>query len=362
MALTPHHIPLPRNFLPPGRTLQTELSLQLPSMPLGPIHLFNIQILGPPITTNHQPQYEASMLPNSLLKLFARFLKNSSRTTLSRMPRHLVTRCCPSDPTRMRQICSRWRTVALSRPELWSKIYIHNPNASQVYLVRICLERAGNRLLDLGISHDGEDHKFDVRSASRILSPLHSRLEYYWRDRNFQLPFQFLRTLLAMIQCDQRPVRLECVSIGFMGSVCYPYEAKFDPPIDAIWKFFHRSPKLTKVDWRGRGVDNFPKHAPFRQPTHVRTNFTLSIGEVLSFLATVPRIEELSIESIRRKPQKDLELRRPPTFATTSSCPLFTRCRFRRISFMEVLRALLSRVSKLITTASPTDRIKNCRK
>jgi hypothetical protein len=211
----------------------------------------------------------------------------------------------------MGQICSRWRAIALSRPELWSKIYIHNPNASHVRLVRICLERSGNRPLDLGISDDGKDDSFDLGSASRILAFLHSRLEY-WRDINFQLPLEFLRTLLAMVQSDKRPVRLECASIGFMDSIRYPYEAKYDPYVHAIWKFFHRSPKLTQVDWRGRGVDNFLKHAPFRQLTHVRTNFTLSIDQVLLFLATVPRIEELSIESIRRKPQIELELDDPP--------------------------------------------------
>ena len=256
--------------------------------------------------------FDVAELPVEIIcQIFDKFIEDDSQPNDNDPPRHLVSHRCPSDPTRMGQICSRWRAIALSRPELWSKIYIHNPNASQVHLVRICLERAGDRLLDLGITHNGEDHKFDVRSASRILSSLHSRLEY-WKDINFQLPFQFLKTLLAMIQCDQSPIRLECASIGFMGSVRYPYEAKFDAPIDAIWKFFHRSPKLTKVDWRGRGVDNFPKHAPFRQLTHVRTNFTLSIDEVLSFLATVPRIEEFSIESIRRKPQKDPELGDPP--------------------------------------------------
>ena len=258
--------------------------------------------------------FDVAGLPVEIIcQIFEKFVEGDPRQNDKYLPRHLVSRRCPSDPIRMGQICSRWRTIALSRPELWSKIYIHNPNPSQIRPVRICLERSGNRLLDIGISYDGEDHKFDNRSASRILGSLHSRLEH-WRDIKFQLPFQFLRTLLAMLQFDQRPIRLECASIGFMGSIGYPYEPKFDPYIHAIWNFFHRSPKLTQVDWRGRGVDNFPRHAPFKQLTHVRTNFTLSIDEVLAFLASVPRIQELSIESIRRKPQTELYLDDPPLF------------------------------------------------
>lgn len=244
-----------------------------------------------------------------IVQIFEKFVEHDSQPNDDDSRRHLDPHFCPADPTRIGQICSHWRTIALNGcPELWSKIHIHNPNTSHLPLVRVCIERSGNYPLDIGISHDGKDDSFDVEAAGRILIIFHSRMEY-WRDINFQVPFQFLVVLRAMVkQSDKRPVRLERASMGFMGSIRNPYQPKHDSYIDSIWKFFHGSPKLKQVDWRGRGVDGFPTHAPFRQLTHVRTNFTLSVDHVLAFLAAVPRIEEISIDCIRKKSQAELEL------------------------------------------------------
>jgi hypothetical protein len=163
----------------------------------------------------------------------------------------------------------------------------------------------------LKIDYNAIDEIFDLRAASQIYTFFTSRLEY-WRKIDFHFPIRFLEALFPTVQIPNIPLRLESAVVEFSDSSRYPYEEKFGPYIDVIWKFLHASPNLRQVDWRTTGIDNFPKHAPFHQLTHVATNFELSVDDVLAFLAIVPLIEELSIETIRVPSKIAHDVNTPP--------------------------------------------------
>jgi hypothetical protein len=104
---------------------------------------------------------------------------------------------------------------------------------------------------------------------------------------------------MTQVAGRHEPHLLRQASISFSECPEYFITSDQEPYIDAIWKVLHASPELRMVEWRGDGIDKIPEHAPFQQLTHCVCGFlTLSIEDVLSFLATIPLIQNLSIGDI----------------------------------------------------------------
>jgi len=233
-----------------------------------------------------------------ICEIFERFIEDDSQPNDDDPPpRPLVPHSCRPDPTILGRICSRWRTVAIDLPKLWSNICIHNPKSSQVHLVNLWLARSANSHLYLKFEYNWKDDVFDLRAASQILASFISRLEY-WKKIDFLIPLQLLGAFSSMVEIPKTPLLLQSCVLGFCDSRKYPYKQHHGPHIDAIWKVLHASPNLRRVDWGGAGAYNLPTHAPFHQLTHVETNFQFSTDDVLVFLTATPLIEELWISTI----------------------------------------------------------------
>jgi len=279
--------------------------------------------------------FDVTELPVEIIcEIFEKFIEDDSHPHDEDPPRPRISKSCRSDPTILGQICSRWRTVAIDLPILWSNIYIYNPKRSQVRLVGLWLERSGNKSLCLTFDYNRLDGVCDLKAASKILTYFISHLEY-WRIIDFLMPLQLLDTFLPIVHIPKTPVLLESCTLVFNSSSRHPYKQHFGPYIDAIWKFIHTSPNLHRVNWASTGVDKFPKHAPFHQLTHVETYFQLSIDDALTFLAAVPLIEELSLSTITLPSKIAPDPRGPPLFLqqlrvlevyswSTRTCPLFS--------------------------------------
>ena len=243
--------------------------------------------------------FDVTELPVDIIcEIFEKFIEDDSQPNDGDSPRRSrISHSCRSNPTILGQICSRWRTVAIDLPKLWSTICIHNPKSFQVHLVNIWLARSANSPLYLKFDYDWEDDIFDLRATSQILTSFIDRLEY-WRKIDFLVPLQLLGVFLSMVESPKIPLLLQSCVFGFQSSRRYRYKQHFGPHIDAIWKVLHSSPSLRRVDWAGQGVYNLPTHAPFHQLTQVETNFEFSTDDVLAFLTATPLIEELWISTI----------------------------------------------------------------
>ena len=240
--------------------------------------------------------FDATQLPVEVIcEIFERFVEDDLPHRIrDDTPIPLVSHTCRSDPTKLGQICSRWRTVAVGLPKLWSNILIYNPKASQIYLTNVWLERSGNNPLNLEMNYDTGKGDYDVRSAAQMLRSFITRLER-WKKFHLNMSIELLRPLYVIVHSLHKPLILESVDLNFFNSFRDRHAATH---IDAVWKYFHGCPTLRQVVWSGDEVHSFPKHAPF-QLTHVYARFSVSIDDILSFLPHIPLIQELQIEELR---------------------------------------------------------------
>ncbi|KIM34650.1 hypothetical protein M413DRAFT_33132 [Hebeloma cylindrosporum] len=245
----------------------------------------------------------------------------------------LVSHTCRSDPTKLGQICSRWRSVAINLPKLWSNILIYNPKISQAHLTGIWLERSGNNPLNLEINYDTGKRSYDIGAAARILESFIAHLGR-WKRFRFNLSTKLLGLLCALVDSPHKPLSLESVDLHFHDLP--PYD-QVEVDVDAIWKYFHSSPTLRQVVWHDHEINSFPKHAPY-QLTHIHARFSVSIDDILSFLPQIPLIEEFQFEELR------LPSENPPT--TTSPPLLLAYLRVLRIRSYDVAAtSLLARLT-----------------
>ncbi|KIM39502.1 hypothetical protein M413DRAFT_29232 [Hebeloma cylindrosporum] len=201
-----------------------------------------------------------------------------------------------SEPTILGHVCSEWRELALNLPTLWANIHVRWPNPRKGELGRIneYLRRSGTAPLELFFYYcNGCKREFDYELCHEILKAFVSRVEF-WKEINFYIPINLWKTLYVIVHHDQKPRMLEKASLSFSDLFRGPgyfTPLNIEPYIDAIWQVLHKSPKLRQVDWAKIGI---PEHAPFQQLTHVNPP-PLSLEGVLSFLAKVPLIQEISL-------------------------------------------------------------------
>ena len=240
--------------------------------------------------------FDATQLPVEVIcEIFERFVEDDLPHRIrDDTPIPLISHTCRSDPTKLGQICSRWRTVAIGLPKLWSNILIYNPKASQIYLTNVWLERSGNNPLNLEMNYDTGKGDYDVRSAAQMLRSFIARLER-WKSFHLDMSIELLRPLYAIALSPCKPLILESVNLNFLNSFRDHHAAAH---VDAVWKYLHSCPTLRRVVWSGDEVNSFPKRAPF-QLTHVHARFSVSIDDILSFLPQIPLIQDLQIEELR---------------------------------------------------------------
>ncbi|KIM35277.1 hypothetical protein M413DRAFT_449852 [Hebeloma cylindrosporum] len=275
--------------------------------------------------------FDVTQLPVEIIcEIFEKFMEDDLLHPIrDDTPIPLVSHTCRSDPTKLGQICSRWRAVAIKLPKLWSNILIYNPKLSQVHLTNVWLERSENTPLNLEISYDSGKRTYDIGAAAQILESFIAHLGR-WKKFHLNVSMELLKPLFGMVDSPHRPLLLECVDVHF-----HDFLAEVD--IDAIWKYFHSLPTLRQVVWHSRELTNFPRHAP-SQLTHVHARFSVAISDILSFLPQIPLIQELQFEELR------LPSKNPPI---TASPPLLLQdLRVLRIRSYEVAAtSLLARLT-----------------
>ncbi|KIM35011.1 hypothetical protein M413DRAFT_449929, partial [Hebeloma cylindrosporum] len=218
--------------------------------------------------------FDVSQLPAEIIcEIFERFMEDDSvHPVFDDTPRPLVSYTCRSDPTKLGQICSRWRAVA----------------------------RSGKNPLDLEMDYNSGKRQHDVSSEAQILRSFIPHLTR-WRKFRFNVSVKVLGLLYALIDSPHKPLILESVDLDFHDLLVH---RQAEEGVDAIWKYFHSCPTLHKVVWHTRELRRFPQHAPF-QLTHVHARFSVSIDDIMSFLPQVPLLQELQIESLRLYSQKN---------------------------------------------------------
>ncbi|KIM36162.1 hypothetical protein M413DRAFT_320847 [Hebeloma cylindrosporum] len=222
-----------------------------------------------PLLAGERGGFDVAQIPVEIIcEIFERFMEDDSvHPVFDDTPRPLVSYTCRSDPTKLGQICSRWRAVALSLPKLWSNILIYNPKPSQVYLTNVWLERSGKNALNLEMDYNSGKRQYDVRSEAQILRCFIPHLTR-WKKFRFDVSVKVSGLLYALIASPHKPLILESVDLDFHDLL--PHR-RAEEVVDAILKYFHSCPTLRQVVWRTRELDRFPKHAPF-QLTHVHAD------------------------------------------------------------------------------------------
>ncbi|KIM36158.1 hypothetical protein M413DRAFT_31912 [Hebeloma cylindrosporum] len=280
---------------PPSSHSNLDSSLNVPVLSLGLDPVKSIYHLN--FVERTGGGFDVTQLPVEIIcEILEKFVEDDlPHPVRDDTPLPLVSHTCRSDPTKLGQICSRWRAVAVNLPNLWSNILIYNPKFSQVYLTDVWLERSGNNPLDLEINFDHTESNYDLRSATRILQSFIAHLGR-WKNFHLDMSIELLGPLYTIVHSPRRPHILESVSFEFYNAF---RDQHAEVHIDEIWKYFHGCPTLRLVVWSGAGVYSFPTHAPF-QLTHVQVGFFVSIDDILPFLPQIPLIQELQIDDLSK--------------------------------------------------------------
>ncbi|KIM36168.1 hypothetical protein M413DRAFT_31921 [Hebeloma cylindrosporum] len=242
--------------------------------------------------------FDVTQLPVEIIcEIFEKFVEDDlPHPTFDDTPRPLISRTCRSDPTKLGQKCSRWRTVAINLQKLWSNIFIYNPKHSQIHLTEVWLARSRNTPLNLVIDYN-YGTGYHLESAVQILRFFIAHLGR-WKQFRLNMSIKLLGLLSALVDSPHKPLNLESVDLHFDDLYNHNHPEVHIDSIDAIWKYFHGCRNLRQVVWHGHEINSFPKHAPF-QLTHVHARFCVSIDDILTFLPQLPFIQELQIEALR---------------------------------------------------------------
>lgn len=177
------------------------------------------------------------------------------------------------------QICSRWREVVHSTPQLWSSIRMKFtsdlPNSrTAAILLQYWLLRAGVHPLSLTI-HCLTCARDDCDLYMPILDLLNDS-RHLWRDVQLCLPFRLYERLNPL--AERLPL-LETLDVGIPD---FEYDSKFGI------KTFADAPKLTAVTFGSRTTST-TFQLPVAQLTSCAMN-DLVFREVRSFMAACPNL------------------------------------------------------------------------
>ncbi|KZP22107.1 hypothetical protein FIBSPDRAFT_953196 [Athelia psychrophila] len=117
------------------------------------------------------------------------------------------------NPTLLASICSRWRSIALSSPELWASLRLiikpHNLE-SQTALATMWLSRAGTHPLSICLDTIGTIGREPSPDVQSLMDVLLARCEQ-WRTLELTLPTDLIKSLLG---ATNRLDRLEKLTLG----------------------------------------------------------------------------------------------------------------------------------------------------
>ncbi|TDL22411.1 hypothetical protein BD410DRAFT_788684 [Rickenella mellea] len=114
-------------------------------------------------------------------------------------------------PLLLGRVCSRWRTISISTPELWSTIVIggHTSNITDKYrsdmvCAAVWIKRSGTRPLTFYVNDYGHPPEDNGAALRQVLDSVVSHCRR-WRTLRASLPFEFMKILLAPLMEGNTP-------------------------------------------------------------------------------------------------------------------------------------------------------------
>ena len=166
-------------------------------------------------------------LPNEVLSFIFQAVFYSSLGESEQLPAEIL----------LSQVTRHWRDVALSTPQLWTRIHFFSRESGKYQMSEAYLSRSGALPIDMRITFRyGTNHSLDIASATKHVGRW-SRLQFNCHIAND------LSKFLALVKTSTAPcLRRMDMSIG-------PYEPYTQPQTSKI--FVGGTPSLTHVHVRG---------------------------------------------------------------------------------------------------------------
>ncbi|KAJ7476229.1 hypothetical protein FB451DRAFT_269696 [Mycena latifolia] len=203
-------------------------------------------------------------------------------------------------PLVLGRVCSRWREIALSTPQLWASwsLAIDGGSLSRViYSLKLWLERSKNCPLSIRLHHkdctsedvNSDDEDWWERSADfgGEITPILGQHYRQWESMEFNMPLSCLRGLSSFVPNGGLPF-LRHLTLG-SSQEDWAGTSSFHPvPLT----LFAEAPRLTSVHLILED-NHFPLmeqvHIPYAQLTSF-TGTAFSLSECLTLLAQTPAL------------------------------------------------------------------------
>ncbi|KAJ3746092.1 hypothetical protein DFH05DRAFT_1483685 [Lentinula detonsa] len=180
------------------------------------------------------------------------------------------------------QVCSYWRSVAISYPELWSTFIIVDPIKRHISMTKLWLERAGQHPLTLYIKHLWPQRKDALVNTDRIIGLLLPHA-HRWKAATFIFRFGMQSSLLALPHGELPLLETLCFDV----SDCIGW---YEDELEHIEKIICSSSlPLRQLTWKSYGYLN-------GMPSLLPNNLTYLCGDFemsLPFLQSLSKMENL---------------------------------------------------------------------
>jgi hypothetical protein len=198
-----------------------------------------------------------------------------------------------TNPVTLTHVCARWRSLARLTSKLWSRISVRRPQAHNIPMLAVWLQRSGRKPLDLTIIQDSNDVNTRNTSAIRDIFYLILNQCHRWRSLTLQL-YADTGPLFLSIYEHRRWNGLSLLE----GVEIHTLEDWTARESEALCSFLYSSPKLQRLTFGNlREVPELLWAAPLAQVTHLDLD-RLRADQLHVLLSSSPSLANLSIETL----------------------------------------------------------------
>ncbi|KAJ3746110.1 hypothetical protein DFH05DRAFT_911795 [Lentinula detonsa] len=192
--------------------------------------------------------------------------------------------CSPPPHLVLVQICTYWRSIALSYPRLWATFMIVHPIKRHIPMTKLFLERSGQHPLTLCIDHVGLERGEALTTTDIVIDLLRPHA-HRWKAAIFVLQSGVQSSLLTLPRDEFPLLETFCFDV-----TCYERFWGLDD-VERVEKIFLplSSPKLSEFTWKTYGLS---LHKPPLIPTSV-TYLSGDFPLVLPFFEALSNLENL---------------------------------------------------------------------